>query len=411
MKKKVIIAVVLLIAAALGFSLTSKPSVEVIKLESKLYKKTFVEEGKIKSVDSIDVYSKINAKALKVLVKEGVEVSKGDKIIELDTKELKNSVDALKGQLKSVEGQEKAAFKSPLESEINGKKLEIEQIEKDIKEAKDDFDKNQTIYNNGGISKEEFETIKNNLAKLENNLLQQKEALALLEERTKPTVGDKEHYEGLKESLRAEIKNLEEKINSSHIKSPITGVVSKIYAKKGENLNTVSPVFKVYSKDGYEIETYILTDKAIDVELGDDVDIIQERSDHKETFTGVITYIAPAAEEMVSSLGLKEQKVKVLVVPDEKQGIVLRPGYEVDLVFKLVEEEGIVIPKISIYDEDKIIKLNEEGMFEEIVVTKISSNETEYLVTGEGLEGINIVYKPEDVSLNSNKKYKADFKN
>lgn len=400
---------ILMTIAVVGYfihALMQPLEVESVAVQPQTVSQTFKEEGIVTSATVRPVYSLINGNILGLAVKEGQQVKKGDLLAEIESKDLeyqlqqlqaqkksllgqekKNEQDIrqqlgqLKGQLESIQGQEKQAHKDPYAAQIKLQQLVAEDTQRRLDTSKEDYGRIKALYESGAVSKKEVDDALHAVAQLENSLMQQEQTLKLIQEEANPlpgtdqyysglknaiqtqihvltgeldqgakgTAAAKQYYQGLIESMDAQIRHLEYLIAGRKVTSPIQGIVKEVSAKEGGMVSAQSPLLTLTTQDDLEVKVYLLTEDVIYVKEGMKVKLIQKRKNGDYTFGGTVKEIAPAAEEKISALGLTEQKVKVTVTPDD-QAPELRSGYALDVQFTVLEESGkLAVPKAALF--------------------------------------------------------------
>jgi HlyD family secretion protein len=341
------------------------------------------------------VYSVINGKIINIAVKEGKRVKKGDLLVEIEAKELQSQLSQLKAQLESINGQEQQAKRTPYNAQVKQQQLMIDETKRQIELEKQNYNRIKTLYNSGAVSKKDLDDANNRVKQLENNLLQQEQALELIEEQSKPVAGTDQYFKGLKESVNEQMDHLQYLIENKRIVAPISGIVNDLPVQEGAMVTSQTPLLTLSANDELQVEVFLLTEDIISVEEDMPVTLIQKRKNGDLEFQGVVTAIAPAAEEKVSALGLTEQKVKVTVVPEENKAPELRPGYALDVRFTTLEQENkIALPKVVLfpYEDGDALWLVKDG---KTTVQKVEKGmETDELVVIEkGLQVGDIVVK------------------
>lgn len=409
LKKILFLLLIISVVAITIANVLKKTEVEVVKLKKGVFKKSFVEEGTVVSNKSLKVYSEISGKIEKKYIEEGQGIEKGDRIFKLDVSDLKYQLENLRGQYQSLIGEENQSYKDPYDSEIKSKELEIKRLSKKTEELKEDYEDNLVLRENGIISKNELETTKNALDEYENLLEQAKESLEFLKESSKQTEASKKYYEGRKKSLEAQIENLKNKIEDEYITSPIKGIVNKINVEEGTNINLQQPLVEIIGDNNLEIETFVNTSDAIELKVSDEVNLVQEVGTTEKTYKGKIIYISPTAEEKTSALGLKERKVKIKVLPNDNQEIIMRHGYNIDIEFITEHKKDVLlVPKLSVFDDQVIVIENDKMMLKNI---EILSENDEYYTTDSLSENALIVYNPEKITYNENEEVVTNIVN
>ncbi|WP_017756699.1 efflux RND transporter periplasmic adaptor subunit [Calidifontibacillus oryziterrae] len=405
MKKQMkwLITIIVIVSIG-GYSIYSsvKPlETTIIEVQPQTVAQTFKEEGIVTSAQERLVYSLVNGAVKDLPVVEGQSVKQGELLVNIESKDLEAQLGELKGQLQSVQGQQKQSYKSPYRAQIKQQQLVIEDTRRLLNIGQEDYERIKTLYENGAVSKKELDSAENQVIQLENSLLQQQQALKLIEEQAAPLPGTDQYYQGLINTLTAQINYVDYLITNSEITSPINGVIKQLNIQEGELVTPQSPLLALSSKSEFEVEVYLLTEDVLAVKEGMKVELIQERRDEDYSFKGVVKSIAPAAEEKVSALGLTEQKVKVTITPEENMAE-LRPGYALDVLFTtLVEQNKLAVPKVVLFpyedgdalwvvkDGKAIIQKVETGLeTDELIVIEKGLAKGDFIIKNSQLEGL-----------------------
>ena len=194
MKKILVLIFILLIGAGAYFKLKNKKKVLIPK---KTYivkymdlNETLDETGIIKVEDKyyVSISSPINEKVLKVFVKKGDYVKKGDLLATLDSYYVEKDIKSLKNKLEKVILEYKKNLKdlnlklSDLNYQINFTKINLANKEKDFKYYAWLLSKYRYLYKNKKIiSEEKYKNVKVTLDKIRNEINSLKEKIKKLE--------------------------------------------------------------------------------------------------------------------------------------------------------------------------------------------------------------------------------------
>ncbi len=375
---------------------STKPlEAELLEVKAQTISQSFKEEGLVTAAVERPVYSVINGKIINIPVKEGQQVNKGDLLVEMEAKDLESQLSQLRAQLDSINGQEKQVKRTPYTAQVKQQQLMIDETKRQIALEKQNYARIKTLYDSGAVSKKELDDANNRVEQLENNLLQQEQALKLIEEQSKPPAGTDQYFKGLKEQVNEQMDHLQYLIGNKRIVAPISGIVNELPVREGAMVTAQTPLLTLTSNDELQVEVFLLTEDIISVEEGMPVTLIQKRKNGDLEFPGVVTAIAPAAEEKASALGLTEQKVKVTVKPEENEAPELRPGYALDVKFTTLEQENkLAVPKVVLFpfEDGDALWLVKDG---KVTIQKVEKGmETDELVVIEkGLQAGDIVVK------------------
>ncbi|MGJ4754341.1 efflux RND transporter periplasmic adaptor subunit [Leptospira kmetyi] len=230
--------------------------------------------GSIDFLDKVDVVSKTAGNILEIHVKEGEKVQKGDVLLKIDTLQLelerKKNLSALQSAISGLKLSEEKYLKARDAIEI--RMLDIEKRRTQTKEARAELAKmkatfagKQTLYKEGGISKEEIESAQTALIASEAKFrMSQKDfEMGMVgfrpedltsknipvpedpKERLKAytninTLIEKAEVEVARsqvESARAALESTDELIRAATIRSPAEGVVAYVNKHIGEYVN------------------------------------------------------------------------------------------------------------------------------------------------------------------------------
>ena len=286
-----------------------------------------------KSNDDVKISSKIPSR-INYIVKSGVNVKKGEVIIKLDDKELKNKLEALNLNIKS------------LKSSLKAKKVALDNLYKTHERTK-------TILKVKGASKEQFDKEITNIEAL-------KSGIKSIEYKIK--------------ELKANKESIYNTLSYTTIKAPISGVVTSM-SNRGDIAMPGKPLVSISSNSN----SYLL------VRLPDNLKASAIIYKNKKialtplntTFNGLLEYLANIDESLAAN-----QKVEVSVVVYDENGIKLpndailnREGKSFVLVIKdrkafpkevdiVAEgEEGVVVrgvdnqEKLAVAKADILLKL------------------------------------------------------
>lgn len=299
-KKKWIIAVVVIVALAGAYAVTvfsGGVEADVVTAEKGLVRKLIKETGTVESDNSIIISSAFSGEI------KGLVGSTGD---------LVNSGELL---LTGDKGVAQLDLKS-LRAQLSG--LEIS-----YSRAKETAGRNKTLYEQGALSREEYDT-----------------ALAAEKE-----------LEAQVSSLRYSIESYAKASGSSGVTSPINGTITEVFVKEGEYVTVGAPLFEIADLDKLCIKANLISEDADMVEVGDEVLIYEEKGGGLPAVGSRVRRIHLKAKEEVSGLGIIQKRVAVEI--EMSPGISPRLGSDVDLAIIVVEKEAeLQVPLGSVFQMD-----------------------------------------------------------
>lgn len=113
--------------------------------------------------------------------------------------------------------------------------------------------------------------------------------------------------------LRAQIAQIEDQIEKSIIKNPISGTVLTKYAEPGELANVGRPLYKIANLDRMILKAYVAGDQLANIKIGQKVDVyIDAPNDEYTKFDGIVTWIADKAEFAPKVIQTKNERVNLV---------------------------------------------------------------------------------------------------
>lgn len=378
-----IIAVLILAAAIVPTLMPLEGKLLIIHPEE--FTKGFTEEGQVLAAKEWPLYNAVDGKVASLSVRNGDRVTKDQVLLEIGTSDLNYQLDSLKAQLKSIEGQRLQNYRNPYEALVKQQTLLLEQAEKDSMAQDQSLVRTKTLYEAGALPLVQYDEAQRQAEKAKNFLEQQKSALQLLYEQQAPAPGTDLFFAGQKETLSAQISQIEEKIQKSKVTAPQDGLVKDLMLKEGALLPQGQLLFHIFQEQGYKLESYVLASDALEIKPGNSVEVVQDTSSGKKTLSGQVESIDPSALERISPLGLKENRVKVTLDLKSEAPVIL--GSSVDVKFTTQKESNqLIVPKTALfpYQEGQAVWVVRNGKAEIQPIIKGMENDRQVIIA-EGL--------------------------
>lgn len=364
LKKKIIgIGIIVIIAAGAGIYINSvNKGVEVhtsAVLKGDIAE--YVEDlGTVKVKNHENIYSPIGGKVSEVFADIGDEVKAGDVLIRLDGEQLSRQIAELDAQRSAILAQYNEA-KKPLDNKnIEKLKLDISQIEKRIKTAKETVNDKKTLFEAGAISNEEYQFAVRNLEYENSNLEKAKLDLELLSKPVSENI--LAQYEAQLKQLDIKRKDLVDTGEDFTITASMDGKVLQKSIEKGSYLQPGMFIMEIGNVDELYVESDILVGDIVDVTEGCEVRI-SSKDIGLSDLEGVVKKIYPSAFSKVSDLGVEQKRVKVDIEMKDS-AVELRPGYVIDIkIITNSKKDVLLIPENAVFkmDERQFVFVNENN--------------------------------------------------
>ena len=379
MKRILFWTVVVAGIAAIVF-LAARPQpleVEVVRCARGTAEAFITEEAETRLDDDYVIAMPVNGRLLRIDLKEGAQVEKGSEIARLDTferdEQLKRlearereiralivGVDEAKPKADDIKAAELAVQEAKLRHQSAKKSLEATQI--NYRQEEKLFKRRETLLAKGSIPEADFiEAERRYLmlkTKCDEALLNEGAARKLIEQaevKLKRLRDSKDDNEFQRAAHQARIEQIavdkavvRDALKKSVIKAPVSGPVLEKYQESEQVLTAGTPLLKIGDLNSLRIESDILSEEVGRVKVGQPVEIFGPAMGEKSV-TGKVVRIYPSGFEKISSLGIEQQRVKVIVAFDDGAPR-LRPGVRLDIrIITDKSEDTLLIPERSLF--------------------------------------------------------------
>jgi HlyD family secretion protein len=262
----------------------------------------------------IIVSAENSGRILKKAVSEGVSTQEGSLAYIIDTVQTYLKKKELEARKKSV-----IAKKANIEAQISVLEEQEQALTKDIER----FTK---MLAEGAASQKQLDDLTNNLKVLQKQIRQVK---------TNFTSIDAEVA-----AIDASVRQVEDMIMRSRVKTPIQGTILETYAEEGETVAQGKPLFKVADLSTMELKAYFDSDQLIRMKIGDEVEVrVDDGDEGIRALRGTISWIASQAEFTPKIIQTREERVNLVYavkirVPNDGYLRINMPG-EVKLLTRM----------------------------------------------------------------------------
>lgn len=388
-RKKAIVFIVVLVAAAIIFSFINKSSAapevmaNVLKLERKTLEHIISVKSPLEGIEKAEVASPLNYEIIDIKVKEGDIVEKGQVLAVLDSEELEKQIEFEENQIE--------LSKLETENSIRVMQIEYDKAFSNLKELEEAYLQNKELYENGVITEEAFKKVENNLADSKISI----ESYNAVNGKIVMTQADKKRIEIQEKQLQLKKEDLEK----VHIKSPIDGTVTRVnvnigrYAKDTEN---GAPMFIVENLEKLQMKVAVSEFDVGKIKLNQEAEIYSDILG-KEFAKGIIARISPTAEQKDNNT--MERVIPVLIDITEKPENLIA-GVIANAKIKTEKRENtFAVPSGAIVQDGKGYKiyiLNDDNTISSIPVEIGLETDLELEIIGDLTEEMKFVINPDE---------------
>lgn len=302
-KKSLIFLIILLLVVPTGCGKknkdigTIKVQTAAVALESKLISSTL--SGTLAPITESYVGFEVPGKITSLIKKEGDIVSQGEIIGYIDSSDYSAQVakaNAGVNQARAGLDQVEAGARVQEREQV---KAQVDKAESVYSKRLEDFNRVSQLYENGAISKSDYENAKMALSIAESDLKSVKESYSLILEGSGDSVSDQAHaaYDmALSSKLQANLA-----LSKTKLVSPISGTIITKMVTEGQIVNAGTPVFRIGNVDTLKIILPV-ADREISKWQKDDSVTVMLYDKQKQ---GIVTNINPAANMYSGTIGVE----------------------------------------------------------------------------------------------------------
>lgn len=395
-KKKIIIISlgVIILVSIIGWKIGMKQKRPIqSRVETTSIKKEDIEShiqgtGKIFSMDKRDIVSDVEEKIEKMFVKKGDKVEKGQVLVKLEEVNIQYKIKDAKLRMSMEEESLKQLQRegnTELEINLSNAKIRYE-------DANKTYERNKDLYEEGAISKMDFEKAENDMNEIYNDYI-------LAEEKLK-----KSNYENeiilQKQKLqlaKLDLEKLEKDLMKYTIKSPITGTIVDTNISESGIIESHVTLMSIQDVNHLEIIVDMNEYDASKIELGDFVKITGD-SFEKRKYEGKVKYVGSIAKQIDGSQG--RESVVEIKVDIENNDEFLKPGFSAKLDILTEKKDNVLtVPYEAVFTQkngEKIIFTVKDGIVKKHKIETGIESDFSLEVIGDIKEGEKVILNPRE---------------
>ena len=262
--------------------------------------------GKIYPEKEVKISSDVSGEIIELYVAEGDSVIQGQLLLKINPDAYMSAVERGRALLNDA----KAQYAMSL-SNVESSKAQKSQITANLKNTRGIHARNKSLYEEGVISKAEWEKSLATLQALEANL-----ASANANINASKRSAEASSYRI--KSAEASLNELKTNLSRTTISAPVSGIISKLNVESGERVvgtiqMTGTEIMRIANLANMEVQVEVSENDIVNVALGDEVDIEVDAYLGK-TFVGHVTEIAHSAANTGNGQALNSNQVTNFIV-------------------------------------------------------------------------------------------------
>lgn len=222
---------------------------------------------------------------------EGDQLASGIPVALIDTTQLYFEKQQLKASKKTVSSKSQGVF------------AQIEVLNEKLKIAEQEKRRINNLFADKAATQQQLD-------KAEGEVKVIREEIRNVRTKNAPIVGEIE-------TIDAQIARINDLIEKSIIKNPITGTVLATYAESGEITGFGKPLYKIADLDVLTLRVYVSETQLSDLKLGQEVQVkVDSIGEKMKTFPGKITWISSSAEFTPKTIQTREERANLVYAVD-----------------------------------------------------------------------------------------------
>jgi HlyD family secretion protein len=356
--------------------------------------------GTVQPQQSVNVSPKTAGILKQLLVKEGDAVKQGQVLAYMDDSNLQGQFSQAQGNLAAAQVNLQRLIAGNREEDIAQSKAKLRDAQFALRQAQDDLQRNQSLFQTGAISKQVYDRALTTRDRAQAMVKQFQEARDLSQAGARPE--DIAEAKAQVAALRGGLQIIQASLNDMEIRAPFTGIIGRKFADPGSFVTPTTAGSAVTSATSSSILSLASTNQIVAqvaeanialIRLGL-VGTIQADAYSGKTFTGKVTQIATQST-VVQNVTSFEVKTSV---PDPQ--LLLRSGMNVTVLFKAGELKNVlVVPTGAIVqqtDAQGVFVAKDKGdpVFVPVVVGTTVDDKTEVKSGLTGTERVLLSFPP-----------------
>jgi HlyD family secretion protein len=292
-----VVLIAILIAAVL-YKQKNKPKGEKVAAEQatkRTIKETVAASGKVFPITEVNISSDVSGEIVELKVAEGDSVVAGQLLAKVDPDAYESQVDRGLANVNSAKAQVATS-----RSNIESAKAQKAQILAQLENSQEMFDRNKKLFEEGVISKADFQNSQSSLQQLEANL-------AAAEASIQSAIENARSAEFSVASSQATLNETRTSLKRTTIYATMDGIVSLLNVELGERvvgtgMMSGTEILRIANLNAMEVQVEVSENDIPRVALGQMVDVeIDAYLDRK--FKGRVAQIANSANNLTSATG------------------------------------------------------------------------------------------------------------
>lgn len=206
--------------------------------------------GTVDATNRVQLAFQVSGLLVKLPVKEGERVSKGDLIGQIREDEFRARLTALEGQLDQARATLRAALAGERPEERLRREADVRSAESRLANARAEFRRNQQLIASRAVSQSEFERTETTYRIAQDELKSARQALEMGSIAREEDIDAKQ---AVVRGLEGRVVEAKLQLSDCTLRAPYDGVIAQRFVEEGQNVSAQMPIVKFQDIDEVEI--------------------------------------------------------------------------------------------------------------------------------------------------------------
>lgn len=264
--------------------------------------------GTLEAVE-VNVSAKVPGQLQQLFVQEGSHVNVGDTLAILDHSTFELQWKQAQAGVELADAQYQLLVNGARVEDVRQAEEALRQIESNLKNAKDDFERMKQLYASKSISKKQYDDAESRYTIAQAQLSSAKQNLQKMQRFARPE--DLAAAKARLDQAKAYADIIHKQVVDAYIIAPVSGTITHKPVEVGELINAGTTVATISRLEKMNLMIYVSEKELGKVKLNGMADIVIDTYPDKN-FPGKVIYISPIAEFTPKNVQTKEDRTKLV---------------------------------------------------------------------------------------------------
>ena len=270
------------------------------------------------------VSTKLGGTVLSLSVDEGLAVSVGQQLAQIDVTDVRLALDAARAERALAEAELRLRLSGARLEDVREARAHVARAEADLAGALKDLERMQGLLASGSGTTKARDDARTRRDVAEAGLDAARERLSRLEAGSRPE--EKDAARARRDAAQARVAQLEQQLKDALIVSPVAGIVTEKLAEAGELVARGTPIVTITRLEDAWLNAYLAEPDLARIRLGQPAEVV---TDDGQARTGRVSFVATRAEFTPKNVQTRDERVKLVyrikVALDNADGL-FKPG-------------------------------------------------------------------------------------